>query len=141
MSQDIELTRYVDDEMSASDRVSFERRLEAEPDLQRRVDELRELRDLLGVRKNEAAPRPTAGFRERVLAAGLVESGGAPDPIVGFSRQLMWAATIVTVIGLAIWAGLLRNVDVGRLEASDDEIQQTIDDLDAKHRERYGDGK
>lgn len=131
-----EVARFVDGEMPAAERAAFEERMREDGGLRAAVAELRRLRRLFEAERSVAPPRPSAGFRERVLAAGLVAPLAPFDDrtvrvVETWSRRVLWAAAAIAAIALSVWAGVLRGVDSGRLEASPAEIQRVMQELDA----------
>ena len=133
---DHSVQRFVDGEMAIDERAGFERRLAVEDDLRAAVDELSSLRTCFEAERAAPVPRPSAAFEARVLAeirrAPLSREGGADSVSELWARRAVVAAVFVFGIGLLVYAGLLKQVDTGRLEASPAEIQREIERLDAR---------
>ena len=136
---DLELQRYVDGEMPSDEQVHFEARLSEDEELVAAVDELRDLRACFASERSaDVAGAPASpGLTSRVLAevrrssltpAGRVEEMHRVDH---WSRRAVIAAVFVFGLAMLVFAGLLRKVDTGRLEASPAEIKRVMDRLDA----------
>lgn len=87
---------------------------------------------------------PSAGFASRVMAevyqlpdrADLIAASAdeLPESFLRQARGLLAAAVLLIVLGLLAWTGLLRVEPEPRLEAADSEIQELIQELDARVR-------
>lgn len=134
------VARYVDGELAGEESAAIERRLVQDPDLRAAVDELREFRGLFAAERDVAPPRPTAGFRDRVL--GEVQRLPTADELratetsrvvefEAFCRRLMVAAALLIAVGVLAFAGFVHSGDTGELEASETEVRQEMERLDA----------
>lgn len=136
------VSRFVDGEMGRDEQVAFEARLRDDEALRQKVADLRGLRDLFGPERAAAGPRPPADFRARVLAAaatdGEREAAARVDEVEQWAKHVVWAAAILIAAVTVLAVGVLRRVDSGRLEASEDEVRRTIDALDAKIDAQFG---
>ncbi len=131
--------RYVDGEMSADERRTFEARAADDPKLAGLVRELRAVHDWF---VDGPVPRPGPDFRARVLAGAL---GGERTPrdddrLVRWSRRVVYAAAALIVLGVLVASGLLRPAYSGKLEASPAEVDHAMQQLDQKIATEVGRG-
>ena len=99
---EIEIGRYVDGEMTAAERATMERRLEAEPGLRRIADELAALRPHVANAVSSAAgsiegERLWPRVAERIAAPGRQPLGAFLDGLRVFLRPRMAAGVAVTL--------------------------------------------
>ena len=109
MRLEIEIGRYVDGEMTATERAAIERRFEAEPELRRLADELGVVRTHVAEAVGDAAG-PVRGERIwRGVAEGI--TAHRPSPVETFLGGLRFffrprlaaaVATAVVVVGLIV---------------------------------------
>lgn len=129
--------RFVDGELPESQRAAVRARLDAEPALAALADELRDLREVFAAERRAPAPLASPGLATRVLAAIAQEPApqvvaALEGRVVAFARAAILAAALILGVATLIFTGLLPGPDVGRLEASPDTIQRTIEELDAR---------
>ncbi len=134
------VARFVDGELDAPARREFETRLADEPALRAAVDELTQTSSLFDAGRAEATPQPSEGFQDRVLreirrlpTGQELATAGSGDVahFEAFCRRLMVAAVLLIGLGVLVFAGILRQSDTGKLEASPQEVREEMERLDA----------
>jgi hypothetical protein len=142
---DRQVSRYVDGEMGRDEVAAFEARLRDAAGLREQVEATRGLRGLFeperrGARAESLRPyEPSSRLRSRVFSETV--RGPAPvreDEAVVVARtwgqRVLYAAAALVLTALAGAAWSLGTVGTGELEASPAELQQTLDELDARIR-------
>jgi anti-sigma factor RsiW len=131
------LHRYHDGESSPDEAAAVRARLDAEPRLSRRLQELRGVSSLFAAGREQRIVAP-AGFTAGVLAAARhlpfdarVREADDDAGVVRLCRRLLIAAAIVFGLGLVWQGGLLAVGGDDTLQAAPDDVQREMERLDA----------
>lgn len=130
------LDRFLDGALVGDELQSCRQRLERDPVLRKALQQRKAMRR--GFEAGRAnAHEPSPGFAANVVAAArrlpvVVDGEGDSSAAVGLCRRLLIAAAVV-VAATALWhSELFHEGGDGTLQASPDEVQRTIDELDAR---------
>lgn len=130
------LDRFLDGALVGDELQSCRQRLERELALRKALQERKAMRRGFEVGRS-AAHEPSAGFAANVVAAArrlpvVVDDEGESSAAVVMCRRLLIAAAVVVAATVLWHSELFHEGDDGTLQASPDEIQRTIDELDAR---------
>lgn len=135
------LDRYLDGELSPEQRAICAARLAAEPALRAGLEERTQLRRAFradGGGGGRFVPRP--GFADRVLAAThrlpVEVAADSASNVVKLCQRILLVAAAVFAAAMLWQSGMFTDGGDSSLQAAPDEVQQIVDDLDAKIRER-----
>lgn len=134
---DLQLQRFLDGVLDPAQRAAFAARLQGEPSLQKRHDELVGVRALCTATAAATVRRPRADFTAGVLAAARqlpsrqqLQQADALGSAAAVCRRLLFAAAILFALGLVVRSGLFV-ADTGQnLHASPDDVRTEMERLD-----------
>ena len=141
-SNAISAGRYVDGEMSADERHSFQQRLAREPGLQKSLREMKEVRAWFHRSRHQPLIPPTPGFTGSVIAAARrlptrdellaqdIHEHCYESELVTYARRISLAAGVVFGLCLFLFGTLRVQSDATRLEASPDRVRLEMERLD-----------
>ena len=135
---DLQLQRFLDGVLDPAQRAAFAARLQDEPSLQKRHDELAKVRAMCTAAAAATVRRPSADFTAGVLAAARqlpsrqqLQQADELGSAVSICRRLLLAAAILFALGLLVRSGLFV-ADTGQdLQASPDDVRVEMERLDA----------
>lgn len=136
------LQRFFDRQLAPAESAAVARRIDAEPALRQRLQELQQLRDHFGAAwAGERPPVAGAEFTSRVLAAARrLPSGFRTEedalPALRWCQRLLVVAAAAALLSLLWHAGWLRLGAGGAraIEAAPDAMRMEIERLDARIR-------
>jgi hypothetical protein len=128
------LDRFLDDALADAELAACRRRLEAEPELYRGLQQRARLRRGFHADRDTAFAPPPRFAAAVVDAARRLPAVAEPDTAatVRACRRLLLAAAAVMAAALIWQSGLFRDRGDGTLQAAPDEAQRIIDALDAE---------
>ncbi len=141
-SNEITAARYVDGEMSADEKHSFQQRLAREPGLKASVDKVEEVRAWFRRSRHQPLIPANPGFTGSVLAAArrlptrdeLLAQDTRQDShvieLVTYARRISLAAAVVFGLCLLLFGTLRVTSDATQLTASPDRVRLEMERLD-----------
>jgi len=135
---DLQLQRFLDGVLDPDQRAAFAARLQSEPSLQKRHDDLAKVRSVCTTAAAATVRRPRADFTAGVLAAARqlpsrqqLQQADELGSAVSICRRLLLAAAILFALGLLVRSGLFVAETAQDLHASPDAVRAEMERLDA----------
>ena len=135
---DLQLQRFLDGVLDPAQRAAFAARLQSEPSLQKRHDDLVKVHSVCTTAAAATVRRPRADFTAGVLAAARqlpsrqqLQQADELGTAVSICRRLLLAAAILFALGLLVRSGLFVADTEQNLSASPDDVRTEMERLDA----------